>query len=63
VDEALAPLRRGAGEASLLGLLLVLPVVPSIYAAARGVRLPILPLLVIAGQVSLWLAYLHGDPS
>ena len=47
----------------MLGLLLALPVVPSIHAVARGARLAILPLPVIAGQVSLWLAYLHGNPS
>ena len=65
MDEALAlVLRRGIGKASLLDSLLVLPVVPSVCArrAARGSRLAIVPPLVIAGQVSLRLAYLDGAP-
>lgn len=61
MDEALALMRRDAGEAPLLVVLMLLPVVLSIYAGGRGSRLALVPLVVFAGQMSLWFAYYATD--
>ena len=61
MDEALALMRRDAGEAPLIMLFLLLPVVLSCYALVRGSRLAVVPLVVFAGQLSLWIAYYATD--
>jgi hypothetical protein len=57
MDEALALMRRDAGEAPDLVVLMLLPVALSAYAGMRGSRLAVVPILVFAGQMSWWFAY------
>ncbi len=45
----------------MLVLFLLTPAVLGAFATTRGVRLAVVPLVVFAGQISLWFAYYATD--